>query len=281
MGKDTQTTVFEADLFNDIFSCISNSLLALEVHFGLDGAHEKVIGPDAQDDQFFRKTRTWETLSQGIDYALNGIEPPDGESMSVPGNLRDILHLASTDSRQPSPNWWMVVDMADGRFALDEGDPVSLPKVALLAKVDVRTVRNAISAGELVALKPEEHSLLSKEIQLDNASVRRWLQSRRGFKPTVQRSLDGITLDQVQTPAQFGAFMTEQSKRLAESQQSAAPASTASFAASTTAPPVLEAGVFDLPLSVAFPLADLYQLERKAFIQCVMRVFFAEELAAL
>jgi hypothetical protein len=43
----------------------------------------------------------------------------------------------------------------------------------------------------------------------------------------------------------------------------------------------LEAGVFALPLDAVFPVADFYQVDRKAFLECVMRVFFYEELRML
>ena len=43
----------------------------------------------------------------------------------------------------------------------------------------------------------------------------------------------------------------------------------------------LEAGVFTLPLDAVFPLSDFYQVSRKEMLNCVMRVFFADELTML
>ena len=36
-----------------------------------------------------------------------------------------------------------------------------------------------------------------------------------------------------------------------------------------------------MPLDAVIPVADFYQLDRKAFLNCVMRVFFYEELRML
>jgi hypothetical protein len=43
----------------------------------------------------------------------------------------------------------------------------------------------------------------------------------------------------------------------------------------------LESGVFTLPLDAVFPIADFYQVSRKEMLECVMRVFFSEELSML
>jgi hypothetical protein len=43
----------------------------------------------------------------------------------------------------------------------------------------------------------------------------------------------------------------------------------------------IETGVFKLPIDTAFPIADFYQLDRKEFLSCVMRVFFSEQLSTI
>lgn len=272
MGKRTA----KEDLFGGFYYAALAALEALEFQYDVEGVVEQVFGPDPQDNEEeakrrLRESRPWRTLSDLYDYAVDGVdhgnEPP---SIVIDGS--DVLKLATSENHRPADEWDEIVSMADGRFALDDGMSIELYKVALLAGVDVRTVRNAISAGELTASKHGDM------VFVENSSARRWLHGRKGFKPTVHRDAGDLgELASVKTPAAFGAFLAARRQRLGlgSSVVPLVPGVPAEELAK------LEAGMFPVPLDAAFPMADFYQVSRKEFLEAVMRIFFPEELAAL
>jgi hypothetical protein len=284
MGMATEKTKAKAieRLFDDFFNTAQSSFESLEHRYGIGGVMEQLFGKDPTDEEAREKLRNswaWQTLVAAYEYAVNGIEPDprfDGPS-SLVIDASDVLKLANSENYRVSEEWDAIIAMGDGRFGLDEGNPVLLYKVALLANVDIRTVRNATSSGELVTFKNESDS----HVYVENSSARRWLHGRRGFKPTVVSDMTlGMTPERVSTPAEFGAMLVAQRERNAQDNADAGIA-VAHPAVSKEALAQLEAGVFSLPLDAVFPVADFYLLDRKKFLQCVMRVFFGEELQML
>jgi hypothetical protein len=267
------------NLFEDFFYAAKNSLAALEQQFKVTGVLDQVFGKDIEENieqaqAKLRASRPWATLSSLYDYAIDGMDG-GADPMDIVIDGSDVLKLVSSENHWPSAEWEQIVAMADGRYALDEGMPVLLYKMALLANVDVRTVRNAVSAGELVSFKTDD------EVKIENASARKWLHGRRGFKPTVTSNDAGhIRLETLDSPMDFGAYLVSQRKRLGLDSPDGKlvvfhPAVTQQALAE------LEAGVFALPLDAVFPIADFYQVGRKELLECVMRVFFYEELQIL
>lgn len=89
-----------------------------------------------------------------------------------------------------------------------------------------------------------------------------------------------MSLELVTTPADFGALLAAKRKQIGGGdQKSKTLVSHPSVTQESIAQ--LEEGVFALPLDAVFPVADFYLLERKKFLQCVMRVFFFEEMRLL
>lgn len=267
-------------LFDDFYNAASGTFQALEIRYGINGVCKQVFGDDVDDElarENLRKNWAWTTLVAVYDYAIHGIVPDpghDGES-SLVINASDVLKLASSEDYSTSTEWENIIAMGDGRFALDEGSPIPLYKIALLANVDVRTVRNAVSAGELVTFKAADGDVFA-----ENASARRWLHGRRGFKPTIVEDESGVLqLERVDTPAMFAALLKEQRKRQnLEDTTASLPQHPCVTQDRLTE---LESGVFTLPLDAVFPIADYYLLDRKKFLRCVMRVFFYEEQVML
>ena len=262
-------------LFQNFYSAASHSFSALECQFGITGVLDQVFGVGSDDEQaksHLRSSNAWATLSDLFDYAIDGLignDEPD--AIVIDGS--DVLHLVTSEDYQPSGEWRQIVAMGDGRFALDEGESVPISKIALLAKVDIRTVRNAVSSGELVSNKTDG------EIYIENASARKWLRGRKGFKPTILNQVsEHLSLSAVGNPAEFGAFLVAQRNRIGINTDNLV-----DFHPSVDIRSVseLEAGVFSLPLDAVFPLANFYQLGRKEFLECVMRTFFYEELEIL
>lgn len=281
MAKKKQANVMD-QLFNDFYNAAEGTFRSLEVQYLVNGVCDQIFGIDADEEAGkanLRKSHAWNTLVALYEYAVNGVEPGKGfegpDSLVIDGS--DVIKLASSENYMPSGTWENLIAMGDGRFGLDSGNPVLPYKLALLANVDIRTVRNAISAGELIASKSE----FDGEVYVENGSARRWLHGRRGFKPTVKDEITaGLPIDSVSTPMEFGAMLASQSKQNGLSGQEAKP-SVAHPSVTQQTLSELEAGVFSLPLDAVFPIADYYLLDRKKFLQCVMRVFFNEEMHLL
>jgi hypothetical protein len=266
-------------LFEDFYRAADTALNAFEIQFGIHGVCDKILGTDSLDDDArmrrLRGNPAWATLSTLYDYAIEGLDQsPDGpSSLVIDGS--DVLWLVTSENHWPCDEWRNIVAMGDGRFALDDGQPVDEGKIALLANVDLRTVRNAISAGDLIAIKRDDTGLI------ENASAHRWLRGRKGFKPTIlHENAARQNIATINTPAVLGAFLAERRRALGIDFGSRKvfvilPGVTSDALAQ------LESGIFSLPLDAVFPLADFYQINRDALLNCVMRVFYSEELKAL
>lgn len=280
MANEKITGKIKEELFEDFFDTAWNSLFALELQFGIEGVRDQVFGKDAEEPEAKEKLRNspaWKTLTRVYDYAVNGVDPEDDTPDSLVIDGSDVLKLVASENYWTCETWDNIIAMGDGRFSLDDGNPIALYKVALLAKVDIRTVRNAISAGELIAFKSGDGG----EVFIENASARRWLHGRRGFKPTVSQSSQEVQhLETITTPAKFGVFLTARREQLGLGNEADKPL-ISHPSATPQAISQLESGVFTLPLDAVFPVADFYQLDRKTFLQCVMRVFFCEEMRML
>lgn len=263
------------EMFGDILICTQAAMSSLESLFGVTGLYIQILGEDTEREaEQLRGSPAWATLRRLHDYALfgrlNGWEPID---IVVDGS--NVIQLVSSENHRPGEGWQRLVAMADARNGLDQGDDIELGRMALLASVDVRTVRNACSAGELPGKKE------NGKVFIENGAARRWLAARRGFTPTevVQYETD-LPVAQVKTPADFGALLKRQRENAAAGDAvSRPPVRHPSFDAGTLAQ--LESGVFALPLDAVFPLADFYGLPQHAFLECVMRVFFRTELDAI
>lgn len=264
-------------LFDNFYVCTREAMQALENEFDVEGVVEQVLGTGEDDDKRakLRSSSAWATLMRLHDYAVDGIHEKGVHAMDIVIFGSQVLKLVTSESQWPDPEWEELVAMGDGRFGLDEGQYLDVHKLALLANVDVRTVRNAISSGVLEADKT--HDI----VYVENESARRWLLGRKGFKPTVSDTDAAHRgLEQVNTPGEFAAFLAG---RRAHIGVDAGSNKLVVFHPSVTPDSLkeLEAGIFALPLDTVFPLAAYYQVDRKQFLECVMRVFFIDELRAL
>lgn len=268
------TSYDKDDLFKDFCLLTREAMESLEGHFGITNVYNQVLGNSgdtAQEEKALRGSRAWTTLCVLHDYALLGrLDGHDPHDVVIDG--ASVLALVTTENHRPDEAWSRIVAMGDARFALDTGEDVELGRVALLAHVDVRTVRNAVSNGELLAAKEAGLQFI------DNATARRWLAGRRGFKPTeVDDGSLTLAIGSVSTPAEFASLLKTKRKQLGMDQGDAK-LTVMHPSVSAAALAQLEAGVFAMPLDTVFPLADFYQLPRKDFLACVMRVFFRQEL---
>ncbi len=86
-----------------------------------------------------------------------------------------------------------------------------------------------------------------------------------------------LNIENVRSPADFGGFLISQRKRIGLNSESEKLA-ISHPSVDPHAVSEIEAGVFALPLDAVFPIADFYQISRQKLLECVMRVFFYEEL---
>lgn len=279
-------------LFNDFFINMIETTQRIENLFDVKGVREQVFGCDPSVDsskagakEKLRSNRAWLLVSELYDYAVEGIDRTGQRDSVAEGtsplviDAGEVIALLTGEVYRPSIEWHEIVKMGDGRFALEDGVGLDVERLALLANVDVRTVRNAVSSGALLASKHED-SYISHD------SARLWLMGRKGFKPTVIAGNDRINLAEVHSTDRFGAFLKQCH---AERRQSLATEGVPTPEPLLDVYPGLtreilaevEAGVFRISLSLAWPLADFYGIARDEFLNCVMRVFFPEELEVL
>lgn len=236
----------------------------------LDSGGSDELNARARDN--LRRSEAWTCLVNLYDFAVDGIQRDSSIDLVCSG--ADVVHLLTSESHSIDAQWHELIDMADARVALEMGTVLSVSRVALLANVDVRTVRNAISAGDLIASKQDG------DVYVDGAAALAWLLQRKGFKPTLRPELEAKSLDELYCAPQLGDFLIERRRQLGmELEKGRVTVLHPSVDIKSLA--ALESGVFTMPLDAVFPVADFYQLDRKQFLSTVMRLHFADQLQAL
>ncbi len=271
-------------LLNQAFQALDSQLQTLELLLEVPSFRQQIFGAESPDGGWpeakerLQETTLWNRLSALYDYAVDGVADPEGSSSYIvteAAETLDFLKPANGDAADGA-TWLDLVYMGDARVALDEGMAVPVEKLALVAGVDLRTVRNAMSAGAL------EHFKHGGETYVANSSARAWLMGRRGFKPTVL--VEGSSdLADVATPVGFANFFVERKSAVSVLHKDFEPVASYEGYPGLSAESIakVEAGTFDLPLSVVNSLADYYGLDRGKLLNCVMRVFYPNELRSL
>ena len=124
-------------------------------------------------------------LGQGFDHFEAEMELVED---LVRSDHSDLFHQFLVDSvhtwRAGDHQWKAVptvLDLAEARLDLDRGEMLTVEGVALLANVDVKTVRNAQFAQGSSRLQIDKSS---QPEWVENDEARRWLSLRPGFRPT-------------------------------------------------------------------------------------------------
>jgi len=277
-------------LFNDYLLALWQGMAHIEWTFEVKGLCEQVFGEKSAEqgrggsyelDQIPANARAhveesdaWRTLSGLYDYAVDGLLHDGDHAEDLVPFGREILAALSMEESAPCREWFEIVGMGDARFGLHDGASICPEQLARLANVDLRTVRNAISTGELDAKK------MMGEQFIEHDSAVRWLHGRRGFKPTRIINMRGLALEEVTSPLALASLLRERREKLKldEHRDILPPAHPA---ANTQVLNDLEDGVFTLTLDAAFPLSDFYQLDRTEFLKTLMRCFYPEQYKAL
>ncbi|MET0029674.1 MAG: hypothetical protein ABW101_18735 [Candidatus Thiodiazotropha sp.] len=275
-------------LFNNFFDTAAEVFPLIEAEFGLEsgsicdqlfGINKDALQTPKGDEVargHVKSLPAWSALEELYDYAVDGLLHPAGEysasdsATTVVIRAADILKLLQSENVGPSDDWFEVLELGDARFGLDDGNNIELNRLALLAGVDHRTVRNAVSARELETEKFQGRTYIL------NKSALKWLRTRKGYTPTRYLSDAEKDLSSVSSATEFGAFLADQRKKVELDETDAS----SSFVNAETLAEI-EAGVFTLPIDSVYALADFYMVERNDLLDAVMRIFFAEQLKSI
>lgn len=282
--KNITSTDKKQHLFQEFVSAASAAIPIIESVVGMDGIYEKFFGrteneielKDPNVEARLKGSLSWEALSALYDYAEEGIL---GFNVAEDIVIRaaEVITCFDVENGYGLYSWSQIRTKGEMRFSLDSDWDLQLEGLALLANVDVRTVRNAVSSGELESYKSQDPA--NPGIFVRNEGCRKWLSSRKGFKPTTDQ-IPADDIAQVATSSSFGQFL----KNIRNIQNISAPWENKSLlAAGMTAQSLqdLEQGIFDLSLRTIAPLAEHYQLDRQGFLEMVMRVFYSDYLDTL
>jgi hypothetical protein len=277
-------------LFNDYLLALWQAMDHIESTFEVKGLCEQVFGEKLPHQNHWHSyeldrisanarahveaSDAWKTLSGLYDYAVDGLLHGGDYAEDLVLFGQEILAALTMEESAPCREWFEIVAMGDARFGLQDGTSDTPERLALLANVDVRTVRNAISAGDLTTKK------VMGTLMIEHESAVKWLHGRRGFKPTRIINMQGVNLHEVSSPLVLSTLLKERraALKLDDHRDILPPAHPA---ANDQVLNDLEDGNFTLTLDAAFPLADFYQLERTEFLKALMRCFYPEQYKAL
>jgi len=268
------------------------------------------IGDSPQKDDLVLTVRKLDSIEQRLrkiyQFAIFG-ESPDGYliegDVHLLGNyLRRVEEfLDSLGSNFLKANYerlGYLYDLYNARINLDgdngctcEPEPIlSVRDVALLGCVDERSVRNAISKGEIKSSKDGSATAIV------NAEARRWLSGRRGYKPTKWPGVDMEGLDHVNTISQFTDYLQMRRREIAPSEFTEE-FLTASISESPTLDEgllygdevqvstkdvkTLESGEFPWPISICHHFSVFYKVTERSMTETVMKVFFPDQYQLL
>ncbi|WP_347456086.1 hypothetical protein ABEF89_00545 [Acinetobacter thermotolerans] len=307
MVKTTNSNFLSKDdLFESLFYSAFTSSNIMEHYLESEGLTAKAFGLDVENKHkeaifgfheprlsdfpgelledakaHYRESVIWRMFDNVYDYAINGIKPI-WDWMEVFEELPIYLQLMNTDYSRVNPDIYKLLGLAYLRFGMDElidscityfdympCDPIEI--IALMAKLDQRTVKNAQSEG---AFKGESEDF-------DFQAIKRWLSTKKGFvKPQWVLTTDKIDLKEVNSSKQFGELISKRIEYLGNLFNPKVFISKHySFDKNTVLK--LQQGIFDLPLSAATIIANQLSLDEREFLNCVMRIFFPYELSII
>jgi len=282
---DKQIT--KAELFENFFNTSIEVIPLIESTFELSSGsifnqvfnvpEESISLQQADAKDHFKKSEAWNALSNLYDYAIDGYidntqydDIEDAASEIVIG-AAEVISIITTENSEPSQDWDRIIMMGGGRFSLDIGSSIDILKLSLLANVDVRTTRNAISAGHLASEK------IDNIVLIDSQSALLWLNNRRAFTPTKFIRSIQKELAEVNSATEFGvhlrALRVESGISLPENNLEQGPVTI-----SLSDIKNVESGIFILPINSVDLLANFYQVNKKELLNNIMKIFFSEQL---
>lgn len=266
----TNKTLFKADLSFEIFGVESSTL---KKNLSLNDTIKLY-------EKNFSDKEPWDILSKTYEYAFDGVLPNGVNADDIENGLPlriifEMLELFGGAADSKVSNYlYDVFDAAHGRQRLDGGMTLTIKDVALLANVDERTVRNAISAKELEASK------LDKKKHIDNKSAISWLSKRKGFNSTKFPNLETVNFNDIKSIPEFCAYLKFIRKNREVDLSNQKRISEETFIRDYGVYP-LENGIFALSIDKCEALSDFYNIDRVSFLIKVMELFFKEQLGLI
>ena len=235
--------------------------------FGETLSHEIAAERWAEVLAHTRASSEWHCFEAVHDFAVDGIYHEDVDVYAMLMNASKMTSFFMAANPFEAAPLDQLVQQAWARHEMEVGGFVRFDPFVRLAGVDARTVRNAISAGDLVFHKNDGNGVI------EGKSAKRWLTGRRGFKPTrmIQRH---PMLETIDTPSALVEFLGSINAQRVHDGLLEPPLNLKGIQD-------LERGAFNFSLDAVYPLADYYGVERDVFLKCVMRVFFAAQYRAL
>lgn len=229
-------------------------------------------------------------IEETYEYVVNGVTPSEafcfmegwmscvsGMDSLDKGGIISLLQLwlgyvNSFPSREKTDSKYEILyDSAYAKMRLDGDHDLNLETLALLAGVDERTVRNAVTAGNIATIKSGSDTLVA------NQEARRWLNSRPDFKPTKYRNEDIANGSDVTTATAFGQFIAL--KREAQNLTIGDVTKDTDIDVDTLLD--LEKGIDRIHLSQISKLQNILKIEDNSLLNNYMRIFHWEEFTSL
>lgn len=194
--------ISKEEFLQNIYECALGNFSTMEAYLGIHGIMGQVFGVNDFEElgsahdlpvfkieqeqelakNYFRNGKIWYPFECVYEYAVNG----DGSKCSFDEitDCVDFKHILHSDHFQISKKSDDIITMALVRHSLDNDSKVMFFNssncnyplaIAQLASVDLRTIKNAVSAGEIES---------SSKNELCASSLKQWLSTRKGFKPT-------------------------------------------------------------------------------------------------
>lgn len=277
--------------FQNIFECALGNFAEMETNMHIKGIFVQVFGindfeynstelPNIEPYEkltkhYFMNHPIWQVFEKTFEYAVNG----EANNFSIDELTKcvDFAQILHSDHFQISSKSYEIITMALVRYALEhqstvnffEAENTNYPQaIAKLADIDVRTLKNAISANEI--------ETISKGI-LCASSLKQWLLNRKGFKPTSYTKNQTIDFF-FNSPSTFAKILKQAREKLAENFD---PNELILFSKQENIIKDLELGIFNLPLNSLSIISKTYQIPHPILLKQVLQTFYPTEFSLL
>ncbi|MFV5508903.1 MULTISPECIES: hypothetical protein [unclassified Acinetobacter] len=290
-----EKVISKEEFFQNIYECALGNFSTMQAYMGIYGIMEQVFGVREYEDlgsayelptfkikqdeekarTYFRNSSIWYPFEWVYEYAVNG----NGYKCCIDEltDCVDFIHIIHSDHFQITAQSNEIVTMALVRHALEhdptvnyfDADNCNYPKaIAQLAGIDLRTLKNAISAGEI--------ETVSKYV-LCATSLKHWLLRRKGFKPTFYKKEEQQFF--FNSPLSFSNTLKDAKKELTT------PFNPSDLLEKYPEIPnvieQLESGIFNLPLDSVSIIAKAYGIPYPILLKEILKTFYPNELAIL
>jgi len=200
------TNFTKKEMLNDLTTSVADEIVRIETHFGSDVV-EAIVGGDQNHDELtisqIKHLPITYTLSILYDYGIMGeADVTDDAHFHVTNGLDWVHAQEHADLVGGIPySVRETIFTALARWALDEGEYLTISGLARLARISERSVRNAASKKEFQTDPQGKHTFVS------NDEARRWLAGRRGFIPTKSSSNHIEDIQEVRTRTELGNYL--------------------------------------------------------------------------